>query len=346
MLKYLIPVRIRVISIDIAYYTLVVFHQLIRFRGPKGLLKANYGIDHGGHAFASKFAIQEYVGHEQFPATIFIRQGDTTTKEVLIQFGRKHGYPIVLKPDNGYVGKGIFKIDMESDIETHLSKLQVDYIAQAFVPGDIEFGLFYVRNQDGVSIPSINQKYYPYVVGDSVSSILDLAKKDPCYTDHWQTFLKDVDLDEVVPDGEKKILSFIGSNTLGSKFIDVSHYASDALRKRLADVFNQAPGINFSRLDVKASSVESFEAGEFTIIEVNGVASQPTNMLDIKNTPWDIFKIQNKHALLLVKTAHHHRAEQMDIMGWVSFLRKTKNLMKGVEGQHALVHDTQFDFFR
>jgi hypothetical protein len=316
----------------------VVLHQLIRLRSVKNLLKVNYGLDHGGYAFASKFGIQAYVGHEHFPATILLDPivGRQAMESRLISFGKQYGYPIVLKPDSGYVGKGIFKIDNASAITGVVPNLTSGYLAQAFVPGDIEFGLFYVRGKDGVSIPSINQKYYPSVIGDGKSSIIELAIKDSCYNDNWQTFLKDVDLREVLPTGKKRTLSFIGSNTLGSRFTDVSDLVTPELVASLERIFANAQGVNFSRLDVKATSIESFQGGEFEIIEVNGLASQPTCMLDQRHRVRDIFRILNTHALLLVRTAHLHRKEKMYIMNWIPFLKETRKLMVTVERQHTL----------
>lgn len=316
---------------------MVVINQLVRFRGVPSLLKANYGLDHGGYAFASKFDIQKYVGAKHFPATHFLAAATSFTakRQSLQSFAETHGYPFVLKPDKGYVGKGIFIVENIEDLESALPYLDLDYLVQAFVPGKVEFGLFYVRDNGRVLIPSINQKLYPRVIGDGVSPIKELVAKESRYTSSWNRFLKDVDQTEVLQRGEERILSFIGSNTLGSTFVDVSDIATDALRERLATVFGDAPGVNFSRLDVKATSIEAFKRGEFVIIEVNGIASQPTNILDAAHSAVDVLRIMHTHALMWVKVAHQHKHKEMNIMGWIPFFKETKTLVQSVEKQHA-----------
>ncbi len=337
MIEHLIPKSVRTYSMDVAYYALIVIHQLVRLRGLKQILKANYGIDHGGYAFASKYSIQEYVGHEYFPKTVVLPVVLHQSEKISIikDFVAEHGYPFILKPDQGYVGKGVFKIDSFSDVERLLGTLSVDYLIQAFVPGQIEFGLFYVRDGSEIIIPSINQKYYPSVVGDGTRSIGEIARSSSRYTPKWEAFLKQPEEATVLANGEERILSFIGSNTLGSAFVDVSHLANAAIRQRLKTMFSNAPGVNFSRLDVKADSVAAFERGEFYVIEVNGIASQPTSMLDHAHSFLDIIQIMNTHALLLVRVARHHAKQDMTIMNWIPFLKATRRLMKNVERQYA-----------
>lgn len=338
MLKYFIPAHIRVIGIDIMYYALVVSYQLVRFRNPKNLLKANYGLYHGGYAFASKYSIQEYVGLEHFPSTcLLIKQKTITQKrEVILSFARAYGFPIILKPDSGYVGKGIFKVDSESGLERVLVKLHVDYMVQEFVPGTIEFGLFFVRTHDVVLIPSINQKFYPSITGDGISTIHQLIQKNQRIADQEELFLKNLNATEVLKQGEQKIVSFIGSNTLGSMFVDSGDLVTQALIDRLKTIFKQAPGVNFSRLDVKSESIKAFQQGNFSVIEVNGSASQPTSMLDPSHSVWDRLLICHQHALLLVQVAYEHRTQNMALMSWGAFFKSTQQLMKNVESQHNL----------
>ena len=56
------------------------------------LLRANYGIDHGGFAFASKFAIQEAIGANYFPPTLFLSKTAPLTEKnsVAAAFAEAH----------------------------------------------------------------------------------------------------------------------------------------------------------------------------------------------------------------------------------------------------------------
>lgn len=323
---------------DVAYYALILCLCGLRWQRPSSLMKANYGLPLGGTALASKFAIQEHIGADKFVPTDFLpaSQSFEQTQDQIINFANQHGYPVVLKPDSGFTGKGIFKIKQATEIKRARAALEVDYLVQVFVPGEIEFGLFYVRHQGKIKIPSINQKFFPTVTGDGRSDLGMLAQKDQRYSELWQTFLQHHDLTEVLPAGEKKVLSFLGSNTLGAKFTDVTALQTPQIESRLRELFADNPGYNFGRLDVKADSVIDFQAGTFVIIEANGIMSQPTNMLDPSSSFWSAVKIWYVHADYLLKVAREHQEKIVKTLSLWSFIRQSKRLIDQVEHQHQL----------
>lgn len=54
------------------------------------------------------------------------------------KFIRKHGYPVVVKPDNGVGASGTFKLTNPEELESFLSqKPDTDYFMEAYVTGDI-----------------------------------------------------------------------------------------------------------------------------------------------------------------------------------------------------------------
>lgn len=114
---------------------------------PSRLLKANYGVDYGGSALASKYGFQDVIGQSKYATSAFLPCALEFTDKVerITDFAALHDYPVVVKPDKGFVGKGIFIIKSAADIEATRPALTVDYMVQAFVPGVIEFGLFYAR---------------------------------------------------------------------------------------------------------------------------------------------------------------------------------------------------------
>jgi len=324
---------------DVFYYGYLFFTCLLHFQKPRMLMKSNYGIDYGGSALASKYGFQEVVGQHKFAPTGFIPVDlDMAGKrKIITNFAQKHGYPVVLKPDNGFVGKGIFKIKSAKDIKRSEAALGVDYMIQDFVPGDIEFGLFYARYKGKITVPSINQKTFPTVIGDGVSTIQQLAEKNERYSGYWSSFLKEMDTSAVPTKGEKKVLSFVGSNTLGSKFTEDTHLVTDKILDRLHELFDDAPGFNFGRLDVKAISIEAFQNGDFIVIETNGMMSLPTNMLDPDSSFWHAVKVWHRHAVLLVRIAREHRQQSTKTMPLLTFAIKSKQLIDQVERQQDFV---------
>lgn len=322
---------------DVFYYGWAFVQCLCHGLRPSTMMKSNFGIEYGGSALASKFKFQDVIGQHKFAPTGFIPQVlEFAEKEKIITtFADKHGYPVILKPDNGFVGKGIFKLKSAADIAKVKPALDVDYLIQDFVPGDIEFGLFYARYRGKIQIPSINQKTFPTVIGDGQSTIQQLAEANERYSSYWPSFLKEIDTTEVLPEGEKRVLSFIGSNTLGSKFTEDTHLITDKIYERLHELFDDVPGYNFGRLDVKAISTEAFQNGDFIVIEANGMMSLPTNMLDPDRSFWHAMKIWHRHASLFVKIAREHRRKPAKTMPLFTFIRRSKSLIDQVERQQA-----------
>ena len=47
------------------------------------------------------------------------------------------GYPLILKPDEGVGAGGIYRVDAKTQLQTHLARLDQDYLLEEFIEGDI-----------------------------------------------------------------------------------------------------------------------------------------------------------------------------------------------------------------
>jgi len=47
------------------------------------------------------------------------------------------GYPLILKPDEGVGAGGIYRVETKNQLETHLSRIDEDYLIEEFIEGDI-----------------------------------------------------------------------------------------------------------------------------------------------------------------------------------------------------------------
>ena len=47
------------------------------------------------------------------------------------------GYPLILKPDDGVGAGGIYRVDTESQLKSHLSQIKADYLIEEFIDGDV-----------------------------------------------------------------------------------------------------------------------------------------------------------------------------------------------------------------
>ena len=308
------------------YYLYLVFQCALRGLPIKNLAKANYALDHGELGLGSKFTTQMAFSQERFLPTILIDPDDGVTHNYRItkRFGSEHSYPVILKPDIGAVGKGVIKIHSDDEFAQILPALKAPHLVQKFSASPAEFGVFFIRRGGKNQISGINKKHFPSVVGNGRDSILELAKRHYRFTDHWNIFLKYVDTDRVLADGEVLQLSFIGSHTMGCKFTDDTDLCTPELEKSVYEVCDSQPGFNFGRLDVRSESVEAFQAGEFVVIEINGVASLPTHMFDPENSLARAYRVFLSHGRYLAQIASEHRNKPMALDSYGDIWRLAK----------------------
>jgi len=311
-----------------APYYIYLAAQCVRyFIGPKTLAKANYNLDHGEIGIGSKYQTQLAFNQAYFLPTTLLKASLTEVEKeaAITEFAAEHGYPIILKSDVGCVGKGISKVSAAAELADKIPLLLGDYILQKFTPHLYECGIFYTRYKGKPKITGINLKHFPSVVGNGHDSILTLAKNHQRYTHHWHSFLQYLDTKRIPEAGEEVGLSFIGSHTLGCKFTDDAYLLTPELEQAFFKLFEQQPGYNFGRVDVKAASEQALQQGEFVVIETNGIASLPTHMFDPKYTVWQAYKIFFEHAKYLVKIAHEHKSKPMNLLPLKEIIKKAKN---------------------
>lgn len=298
------------------FYLWLGLQCLWRGIGIRTLAKANYALNHGEIGLGSKFDTHQAFEERHFLATTFLADSLSSTEKThsIHGFASKHGYPLILKPNVGCVGKGIIKLPCYGDVEAALDNLVGDYILQKFTPFNTEYGIFYTRLKGKQRITGLNRKHFPSITGNGHDSLATLARNHYRYSNHWQSFLQHHDSSRIPAAGESVQLSFIGSHTLGCKFTDESHLLTPELEIAVFEIFDRQPGYNFGRIDIKAESQEAFLRGEFVVIEVNGVASLPTHMFDPKYSLAEAYRIFLSHAELLARIAREHRNKPMQFL--------------------------------
>ena len=339
------------------YYVALIWGCLRNGVGPRGLPKANYGLDHGELGLGSKFSTQLAFDQKYFPPTELLSTdtsdnsdnsdisdiseaqiANSTSAErwthQINRFADSHGFPVIVKPDIGAVGKGVQMVASQKEIEGVVSSLAVDQLLQAFCTEPCEYGVFYVRESGTGRISGINKKHFPTVVGDGKHTLQQLAEQHPRYTQHWSIFLNHNDLTKVPTNNEEVQLSFIGSHTMGCKFTDATSLHTPELANALNNLCDPQPGFNFGRLDVRAESDAALQRGEFVVIEVNGIASLPTHMFDPSYRLRDAYKIFLEHARLLTSIAAEHRTKEMHIDSYSELWARAKSNAQALNAQH------------
>lgn len=308
------------------FYLYLGWQCLINRIGIKDLAKANYALDHGEIGIGSKLESQMAFDQKHFLPSVLVSDKLSTTdkKELITEFVSTHGFPVILKSDVGCVGKGLTKLHSGADADKKIPLLMGDFILQKYTGHPYECGVFYIRQNGKPRITGINKKHFPSVTGNGRDDLLTLAKNNHRYTQHWDAFLQDLDLSEIPADGEIRRLSFIGSHTLGCKFTDDSELLTPQLESAIFELFENQPGFNFGRVDVKAADEAAFQRGEFVVIEVNGIASLPTHMFDPENSIWRAYQIFFEHGKYLVQVAREHKERAVELMSYREVLAKVK----------------------
>jgi hypothetical protein len=183
-------------------------------------------------------------------------------------------------------GAGVAIMGSVAEAKSYLTNAGCDVLAQQFGPG-IEYGIFYSRvpGEPRGRIFSITDKRFRAVTGDGRSTLEHLILSDDravCMA----RFLLDkhaTRLYGVPPAGNVVPLVELGTHCRGAAFFDGSALGTEALEAEVDRISRRFPGFWFGRYDVRASSVAELQAGQFTVIELNGATSEATSIYDPGN---------------------------------------------------------------
>ncbi len=205
-------------------------------------------------------------------------------------------FPLILKPDIGFRGLLVHKVETLEDLEFLVSKIKVNHIIQEYISYEEEFGVFYYRfpNQKTGAIFSLTLKEFLKVTGDgkhtleelmlkSPRAVLQLEKKKKEFLELWNV---------VVPKGKKIVLEPIGNHNRGTKFVNANSLISEKLVAIFDDLSYKTEGLFFARFDIKTASFEDLENGtNFKILEINGIGAEPTHIYDPSFKLWKAWKV-------------------------------------------------------
>ena len=265
---------------------------------------SNPSIKNGGFMMESKKEIYDLIPQQYYPKTELIKERTTWSKldEVLMNSGIK--FPFIAKPDVGFRGSAVKKINSLNELFIYSQKANFDFLIQDLIAFENEVGIFYVRypNQKLGKITGIVSKEFLVVTGDGKSTIAMLINENPRYALQFESLKKEYgqQLNSILSLGEKRNLVPYGNHARGAKFIDSSHWVTAQLEKVINDICVQIPGFFFGRLDVMYHSLSDLEQGKnFSIVELNGAASEPTHIYDPKHSLFFAWKELARHSTYL-----------------------------------------------
>jgi membrane protein DedA with SNARE-associated domain len=250
-----------------------ILYLALKHRSLTVFTAANPGIPAGGLAGESKSEILDQLAPSGAVARYTVVDGPVTTE-----------FPVVLKPDVGERGSGVVIAHSAKELATCL---RPGMILQEYVPG-VEFGVFYYRfpGERHGRILSLTHKQFPFVIGDGVSTLEKLILADSRAVAIAAVYLaRHPDAGTRVPAAEERVqLVNIGSHCRGAVFLDGSECITEALTTRVDEIARHFSGFHFGRFDVRSPSIEHVKRGEFLVLELNGVTSEPTHIYDPRVT--------------------------------------------------------------
>jgi hypothetical protein len=222
-------------------------------------------------------------------------------------------FPIIAKPDVGWCGFGVRKIESAVELDAYLRAFPLGerVVLQKYVAQPGEAGAFYVRRpgeQTG-GIIGLALREFPRVIGDGRSSMAQLLAANPRTARLTRDGLHDFQYaPDEVPDACRVVrLATIGSTRVGGLYRDGARLITPALSAAI-DAIAGEMDFHFGRFDLRFATEAALQAGQFSIIEVNGAGSEAIEAWDPATPPLTAFgKIFAKQRLLFEISAAHRR---------------------------------------
>lgn len=207
-------------------------------------------------------------------------------------------FPLVAKPDLGWCGYGVRRLDSPAELERYLQQFPRDetLLLQRLLPEPGEAGLFYMRDPGAAAgeLIGILLRVLPAVRGNGRDSIAQLVAADARLARAARAGAHAFEAapERVPAAGELVQLSTVASTRAGGAYLDGTHLATPALVAAV-DRIARDMGAPFTagRFDVRYQDTTALQRGEFTIMEVNGAGSEAVHAWDPKYRIRDVYRI-------------------------------------------------------
>jgi hypothetical protein len=126
----------------------------------------------------------------------------------------------------------------------------------------------------------------------------------------------------VVPPGMTVRLVEAGNHCQGCVFTDGAHLATEALREAIDRISQSLPGFFIGRYDVRYADPADLRAGrKFQIVELNGAASEATNIYDSRNSLASAYRTLYRQWELVYRIGRLNRDRGHRTAGLLALLR-------------------------
>jgi hypothetical protein len=267
---------------------------------------SNPSIKNGGFIMESKKLIYNLLPNQYYPKTLLIIKNSSFERVLKSIENAQIKFPFIAKPDIGLRGSAVKKIYNITHLKNYVAKANFDYLIQDLIPFPNEVGIFFVRfpDQKTGKITGIVAKEFMIIEGNGTNTMIELIKQNPRFEMQLNVLKIEfgIKLNEILPLGKKINLMPYGNHCRGSKFLDYSDKISDKLTAVINEISLQIPEFYFGRYDIMYNNWEDLENGKnFSIVELNGAASEPTHIYDPKHSIFFGWKTLAQHIAMMYK---------------------------------------------
>ena len=318
------------------------FYLALKSRSFGFFSAVNPGIEGSGNGLESKFKTIELVPNTYKPKGIFVAKNREIDKILADLKVEKIEFPLIIKPDIGFRGLLVKKINSKIELQSYLKKYNsINLIIQEFITYKNECGIFYHRipGDSKGKITSITLKKFLAVTGDGKSNLSTLIKNNERANNYLDLVLElNTNKLEAIPvEGEKVILTVIGNHSKGTEFINGNHLISRKLEETLNTINTNINGWYYGRIDVKFNSFEELLNGKnLKILEINGIIAEPTHIYDAsKGTYFKALKSIKEHWKIIykigVKNKQLNKGKFTNLKDLINVYFKYKKYLKTVK---------------
>lgn len=247
----------------------------------------NPSIETGGLVGESKFSYLAPLGsrfREWVAETYPVAPGDDT-----LAIRRHCGlvYPLIAKPDIGWCGYGVRRIDNDADLAAYARSFPRDavFLLQRFAHEANEAGILYVREPYAARgrATALTIRHTPHVVGDGMNTVAQLVAQGVHAHGKaalYREILSEETLARVPILGERVNLTTVASVRVGGRYEDATRLITPQIDAAIDRIARALGDFHYGRFDVKFESIADLQAGRFTVIEINGAGSEAIQFWD------------------------------------------------------------------
>ncbi|MFM7007085.1 MAG: hypothetical protein ACKOWX_07505 [Flavobacteriales bacterium] len=295
---------------------------LLSLANPKTIL--------GGFVLDSKYEQHKRIPQRWQLRTLKIIPSSTLPFELL---GAKLQFPCFVKPDIGEGGNGVFEIKEIEELTDYHQSAKVPYLIQEKAEHAKEYSLLCYRTTAHLKVRSITKRDALCIKGDGSKTIEQHIQQLPFSRSKRRRIARvcEVGLDIIPAQQEYVQINYLGNYDFGASYTECQKLASKELYKALSSIFCALDNYNIARLDVKATTWEALQSGDFKVLEVNGLNGEPIHIYDPKYSFFSAQKEIFKHwqqVYLQSKFATPTREQRTSLREAITFFRQHLNLTK------------------